>query len=170
MGLEIDPAVGDRFGTLPYSHGSPTPNQEAHMTTSLQCLEFQVRVPGTGTWESLIRFVLDEDTTLVVAHGDAATQAGVAAVLNDVYQETLYLPEDGRRFFNAVADWKDGVRQARVVPTRLSRDDALDMTSLHPAGRIQPAGETQVELIGEVQPPVQSPHPLANQSGSVSRP
>ena len=131
------------------------------MPNQLHCLEFQIHISDTDQWESLIRFILDEGITKVVAHGDAGTQAGVAAVLNDVYEESLYLPEDGRRFFNAVAAWQEGTRNARVISLQLPAEQALDITSLRAA-----TDETPMELLGQA---AQQPAPVTH-SGSPSRP
>jgi len=128
----------------------------------IDCLEFQVRVENSDVWESLIRFFLDGEITKVIAHQDPGTQSGVAAVLDDIYQESLYIPEDGQRFFNIVAAWEEGTRHARVISRRLTAEQARDMTSLSAAAEPE---ETAVELIGEAQQPVPLP-----QSESASRP
>jgi hypothetical protein len=120
----------------------------------IDCLEFQVRVENSDQWESLIRFFLDGETTKVIAHQDPGTQSGVAAVLDDIYQESLYVPEDGRRFFITVANWEEGVRHARVISCRLSSQQARDVTTLSAA--VEP--EQTVELVGQVQEQAPLPH------------
>jgi hypothetical protein len=130
----------------------------------IDCLEFQVRGEDADQWESLIRFFLEDEITKVLAHQDPSTQSGVAAVLDDIYQESLYIPEDGRRFFNTVAAWQEGTRHARVISCQLTSVQAHDITSLSAATQVEPVDAT-IELIGQAQEPVPQPH-----SESASRP
>lgn len=123
----------------------------------VDCLEFQVRVENSDQWESLIRFFLEDEVTKVIAHQDPSTQSGVAAVLDDIYQEQLYIPEDGRRFFNTVAAWQEGTRHARVISCQLTPVQAHDVTSLTAATQVEPE-DTTIELVGQAQEPVPLPH------------
>ena len=122
------------------------------MADLVQVTEFQTYLPhGEPQWESLIRFALINDAVEVIAHDDPATQAEVEALLAGIYDETLYLPGDGHRFFRTICRWKGDTPYARVTaPTLMSIEEARDKSLLVSVHQDAPAADG-VELLGRSQ-------------------